>query len=719
MILDMGLCPLNWTSLHGERESKGMNRIHRELKKISFIVNVVSVLTMARKQRYINVSDDQWEQLHWEFFNGCAFVWKHPVHIAAFLIWAPRLIKILSFFYPLLISTILLLLIIFTIGPQLERMKADSDLQWVRFKEAAAVGCEDDFGGSWAGQQPYSGLKISREVNGQEAKSTDDWAGWAESLHGCNQSIDQFQNSMEKNDIKFDYDKVTDDEAEQEGQLGVSSKSIILDKVRELMERLIDELGGRVEIDALNALESISQVLIESTWKDYEKQGKNCLISAMRETENDLSDNEQFLKNNYVGDSEFISRSVSVSAGDLDHVPFDHIEAAKADRKEGKNVGSFAMEEPQHKLLRQGEFPKTGNVGDSEFRTRPVTAGRLNAQTLEKAQKDPNDGRKQGKLYKLFISEDELSHNGKIKSSIDNARDNESIARTGTATETSMEQWDYPVPESLVEYSCSSSISDISLEPEKDNTSLRSVGAHISRPQEGRSPLVQDKHQKAIGLSVVQQYELRTRRSVLPGVIKDESRSVNELREAGDVFGKKTSVIGDGRHPNQPHSSMFSNEQHENCKSRKIYEKLLEDSSNNSSEFSTPIMIPEYQNKQHHVIAGKLRSVTSDPITFVKKPQLVASPVMLLGTQEMDLLWEEYNDAPKQEPAPSSNGHAADFNDDLSEMIDSDSESSTVCCLQALKLKGKLPLKKPNLKKISKALKKLGIMQHLRGRKTA
>lgn len=715
MIVDMGLYPLNWTRLHGERESKGVSRIHWEMKNLPFIVNVVSVLTMAWKQRYINISDNRWEQLHWEFFNVCAFVWKHPIHTAAILICAPRLIKILSFFYPLLISTILLLLIIFTIGPQLERMKADSDLQWVRFKEAATVSCEDDLGGSWAGQQPYAGLKISREVNGQEAKSIDDWAGCAESLRGCNQSIDQFQNSMEKNDIKFDYDKVPDDEAEQEGQLGVSSKSIILDKVRELMERLIDELGGRVEIDALNALESISQVLIESTGKDYEKQGKNSLISAMGETENEL-----FLKNNNVGDSEFIGGSLSVNTEDLEHVLFDHIEVAKADRKEGKNVGSFAMEEAQHKLLRHREFPKTDNVGDSEFRTRPVTAGSLlTAETREHAQKDANDVRKQGKLYKLFISEDELSHNGNITSSTDNARDNESIARTGTATETSKEQWHYPVPESLVEYSSSSSISDISPAPEKGNASLRSVGAHISRPHEGRSPLVQDKHQNAVGLSVVQQYELRTRRSLLPGVIKDESRSLNELREAGDDFGKKASVIGDGRHLYQTHSSKFSNEQHEHCKSRKICEKLLEDSPNNSTEFSTPIMIPENQNKQHYLLAGKLRSIASDPITFGKKPQLVTSPVMLLGTQEMDLLWEEYNDAPKQEPTPSINGHAADFNDDLSEMIDSDSESSTVCCLQALKLKGKLPLKKPNLKKISKALKKLGIMQHFRGRKTA
>lgn len=252
------------------------------------IVNVVSALTMAWKHRFINVSDDQWEQLHWEFFIGCSFVWKHPVHTAAFLIWAPKLIKILSFFYPLLISTILLLVIIFTIGPQLERMKADGDLQWVRFKEAATISSKDDFCGCWAGQQPNGGFEISRGVNRLEENITDDWAGWAESLQGCHQSLDQFQNSIENNDIKFDLDKVTDEEAEQAGDLDVSSKSVILGKVRELMERLIDELGGRVEIDALNALESITQVLIESTGKDYEKQGKNCLLSATGEIKNDL-----------------------------------------------------------------------------------------------------------------------------------------------------------------------------------------------------------------------------------------------------------------------------------------------------------------------------------------------------------------------------------------------------------------------------------------------
>jgi hypothetical protein len=820
------------------------------MKKNNFIVNVVSALTMAWKKRYINISDDQWEQLHWEFFNGCFFVWKHPVHTAAFLIWAPRLIKILSFFYPLLISTILLLLIIFTIGPQLERMKADSDSQWVRFKEAAAISCEDDFCGSWAGQQPYGGFTLSRGVNRPEEKSTDDWAGWEESLQGCHQSIDQFQNRIEKNGIKFDYDKVTDEEAEQAGQLGVSSKSIILDKVRELMERLIDELGGRVEIDALNALESITQVLIESTGKDYEKQGKNCLLSTMSETENDLSDNEAFLKMDYFGDCEFISRSVSVSSDNLEHVPCDRLEAAKADQKQGKNVGSIAVGEAHHKLLDHWEFPKTGYAGDSEFITRPITAGSLNVQTLEHAQKDSNDGRKQGKLYKLFISEDELSHNGNIQI-IDNARDSESIATSGTGIKTSKEQGHHPVPEflvedscsasissispapekgntslhsvgayisrpeegrrnlpvqdkhqkverlsvvqqyelrthrsllpgvskdefscinklreagddfgkkdsvigdgkhqnqthsnkfskeqhehrqsrklceelpvpeSLVEYSCSESISSISLTPEKGNTSVHSVGVNISRPKEGRrSPLVQDKHQKE-ELSVVQQYELRARRSLLPGVSKDEFRCINELREAGDVFGKKESVIGDGKYQNQTHSNKFSKDQHGHCQCRKLCEKLTEDSLKYSREFSSPIRIPDHNNKQHYVTAGKLRSIPSDPITYVKKPQLVASPVMLLGTQDMDLLWEEYNDVTSQDPESASKAHVVDFNDDLSEMIDSDTEVSPVCCLQALKFKGKMPLKKPNLKKISKALKKLGIMQHFRGRKTA
>jgi hypothetical protein len=84
------------------------------MKKNHFIVNVVLALTMAWKKRYIN---DQWEQLHWEFFNGCFFVWKHPVHTTGFLIWAPRLIKILSFFYPLLISIIICALFLLPIDP--------------------------------------------------------------------------------------------------------------------------------------------------------------------------------------------------------------------------------------------------------------------------------------------------------------------------------------------------------------------------------------------------------------------------------------------------------------------------------------------------------------------------------------------------------------------------------------------------------------------------
>eukprot|EP01018_Ginkgo_biloba_P019949 Gb_11583 [translate_table: standard] len=613
--LDVQLRQFEVESLHGQEKLSIMRRHHWEMTKNMAMGELISAVSMAWKHKYI--SDDQWEELYWEFFNCCSFVWRHPIHTAAFLYCAPSLIKILLFFYPLLISTFLFLLLIYSLGPQLERMKADRDLQWKRFREAAV---NDDNSGSWASQQSCRKFAKARGVNRQVACTADHWADWPKSLKSCHQSIlyteGQFSNNIEKDDLKVDFDTVAEEEVEQKEAFNISSKSIILDKLRDLMERLIAELGGRVELDALNALETITQILIESTGRDYQKQGKNWSFIAMGTTENELSD--------------------------------------------------------------EGNFPKSDFVGECPLIGRPITDEGRNVERLEHV---PSENIDPNKL-----------------------------------------QRDSAVPGSSVEDSCSVGSIDISRGMEKGNTSLESVQVFLSGPQDGEGSLSpQDKLQTEDGLSGPQQYLLRPCKSFPHDASKGEFRCMDKWWEEGDFFGQKASLSGREKVWKKKLVDKCSEEHREQCKAGKFDEEEAEVSCKLEGQLSSiPARIPEKKNDQRYMNTGKLRSTPSEPITFINRPQFLTSPVMLLDAKGMDLLWEEYNDAPRQEPESPIKGHST--YPDLSGTVDSDAEdgsdSPQVCCLKAMRFsKGRMPLKKPNFTKISKALKKLGLIQHFRGQK--
>ncbi|XP_038986974.1 uncharacterized protein LOC103724060 [Phoenix dactylifera] len=58
--------------------------------------------------------------LFYDLLSLCSFLASHPLHLAYFLFFFPYLFRLLSFFYPLLLSTSLLLLVLLTISPQLD-----------------------------------------------------------------------------------------------------------------------------------------------------------------------------------------------------------------------------------------------------------------------------------------------------------------------------------------------------------------------------------------------------------------------------------------------------------------------------------------------------------------------------------------------------------------------------------------------------------------------
>eukprot|EP00252_Welwitschia_mirabilis_P027316 TRINITY_DN9348_c0_g1_i4.p1 TRINITY_DN9348_c0_g1~~TRINITY_DN9348_c0_g1_i4.p1 ORF type:complete len:229 (+),score=42.57 TRINITY_DN9348_c0_g1_i4:468-1154(+) len=118
------------------------------------------------------------------------------------------------------------------------------------------------------------------------------------------------------------------------------------------------------------------------------------------------------------------------------------------------------------------------------------------------------------------------------------------------------------------------------------------------------------------------------------------------------------------------------------------------------------------------MITGRLKSFPSESLTFVKKPQFL-SPIMLLETEEMDHLWEKYHDACTQDVQTASrDSTTSDLDSVMSEFNDSEAEVSRLCCLDAFKFPArKMHWKRPSMKKISKAIKKFGIMQHFKHNK--
>ncbi|XP_057841595.1 uncharacterized protein LOC131051209 [Cryptomeria japonica] len=649
-----------------------MGPIFREMMNNSVMGSAVSALAMAWKKRYI--TDDQWERLYFEFLYCCSFFWKYPIHIGAFLICAPRLIRILLFFYPLLISTVLFLLVVFSLGPQLERMRVDRDLQWHRFREAA-VSVEDGNGVSWACQQPNGNIEMPSGVNSKLAEGADGWAEWTESLEKLDRSIFYVEKhpGKEKDDKNLDFGNTTEEKVEEDGggPMGVSGKSLILGKVRELMERLIDELGGRVELDALNALESITQVLIESTGMDVRNQGMYTCPFDMIEEEYELSDDKQFHRTLCAGDSELLSRQGTENTEILKHEPCENKENFWDYECERNNPSILAMAEAELKQSYDRHLHETGNVGDSECLLSPPRidspsdVGFDHASGISKDEEDLSENLIFISAEDMLIDDVQFQTTGYVQNSDCKARTNNVMsACTGQGNASSVSQ---------------------DLET---------------------SAAVLDGEQNSNRLWEFPRDKLRTCTSLPIDALKDEFRCMDELWEAHDHFGEKASATGKEKDQQKIHSNNCNRDQQEH-----------------SQLPSSSVQIPEHKNKLQNLLSGKLRNSISEPITYLKRPQVLTSPVMLVGTAEMDFLWEKYNDA-SQGSLSARKDSTTDHRGDLQEILDSDAEDlqepSQVCCLQALKFsKGKMPLRKPSLKKVSKALKKLGLLPLFRSRKTS
>lgn len=84
----------------------------------------------------------KWETEHMKelYCEILGLMWKiNLIYLAYFVYFAPWLLKTVCFFCPLLVSTCLLVLVIFSLGPQLERIRVEGDLQWKRFRDACGI----------------------------------------------------------------------------------------------------------------------------------------------------------------------------------------------------------------------------------------------------------------------------------------------------------------------------------------------------------------------------------------------------------------------------------------------------------------------------------------------------------------------------------------------------------------------------------------------------
>jgi hypothetical protein len=160
-------------------------------------------------------------------------------------------------------------------------------------------------------------------------------------------------------------------------------------------------------------------------------------------------------------------------------------------------------------------------------------------------------------------------------------------------------------------------------------------------------------------------------------------------------------------------------EQHNHWK-RTLAGQLLEDQAMGSSKFysqlSPSMKIPERLN---YVDFSSGKSTNSS-----SENQALTSAESSLNDEEMDQLWEEYNDTPGQGTEVPIKGLRKGLAklQRLRQNVDSDTEdgreSPQLCCLRAFRFSmGKMPLRRPNFMKFSKALKNFGLIQHIQGQK--
>ncbi|XP_057870948.2 uncharacterized protein LOC131077477 [Cryptomeria japonica] len=569
------------------------------------------------------------EELYHEVSGFLSSLWRSPIYLVYFVYFGPRLVRMVMFFCPLLVSTCLLMLIVFSVGPQLERIRIEGHLQWLRFREASL--------------RQDKGFSVMSGVKRPLICRRDLWIDLFRGLYGSSQEpILLSENPLMVNKfsgegLKVEFEKcggfVT---SMAEGKTVDPSQSVILSKLGEVMDRLVAELGGEVQCDILNALEVIIEALIQTTQSPYEEDRINSSSSAFRTAK----------------DREASDKSV---------------EEAKA----LENFPDKLVDLHCRSLDIQGEFPliDIDNVDSLTQVAGPFT-------------------------------------NENVPHRIDlEACENEVDASSfhGDAFKTSV-----LVPESFHEEPCTAQRTeptDISQVSEQDNGILDSNQTHPSESEKG--------------LPSLKNCVFRSCRIFPVDNSGEEFLPMDRLweqddRHAGLLAFEKSPATRKEKDWKRTLACKLLEEQQNQWRGTLVGKFSEERSSILQSQLSPSVKIPENQSYTDF-FGSKSTSSSSDSPAFTS----TESPLI---AEDMDLLWEEYNDVKNYDPESDIKGLAKSLAKlrSLRGNVESDTdegpETPKLCCLKAFRFSpGKIPLRKPNLVKFSKALKNFGFIQHIRG----
>lgn len=532
-------------------------------------------------------------------------IWKiNPIYLAYFVYFAPRLLKTVCFFTPLLVSTCLLVLVIFSLGPQLERIRVEGDLQWKRFREASGI------------------LGLRAEDDRRIRQPTRCCRGWLHDVSGlCSVGIEVEQ------ELGVGFEECGSSViAMAEDDTLNPCQSIVVNKVKVLMDRLVAELGGKVDFGVPYAIEAVAEAFMETTLRQYEEDIVNSSIGTAGDGES-----RDGLEAKTLRDCALVG---------LESVCF-----------EAKSVGELPLI-AKCKSMDSHDFSQMSDFEDSEEQI----------DELDKPACEVGDV--QANVFETPVGSSEELYAAKLP--------------------------------------------DLSQLSKKDNRV-------VDNGNEADSSHV---------LHGLEQCVFKSCRSFPFGDSEEEFPTMDRLWEEdhnnlGLFAAQKNQSAKKEKNWKKTLAGKLYEEQH-NLWKGSLAGKLLEDHATGSSKFysqlSPSMKIPEHLNYED-ILSGKSTSSSSESLALT-------SAGSSLNDEEMDQLWEEYNDAPCQETEAPIKGLSKGLAklQRLRQNVDSDAEDGPedpqLCCLRAFRFSmGKMPLRRPNFTKFSKALKNFGLIQHIRGQK--
>lgn len=536
-------------------------------------------------------------------------IWKiNPIYLAYFVFFAPWLLKTVCFFSPLLVSTCLLVLVIFSLGPQLERIRVEGVLQWKRFREACGI----------------LSLRAKDDRSFRQPTRCSDWLHDESALCSEEKLLDGSQEEVGVGFEKFG-DRII---AMAEDRRLNPCHSFVVNKMKVLMDRLVADLGGKVELGVLNSIEAIAEAFMETTMRQYEKDMMNSSIGTAVDGESsDGLETKTLRECSRIG-------LESDCFGDQDVGEFPLT-------TEGKSMGSH-------------DFSQMADLDNSE----------KNIDELDKPACDV--GVVQANAFETSVAIREELYAAKLP--------------------------------------------DLSQVSERDNRVVDN-GNEANPSHE---------------LHALEQCIFRSCRSFPFGNSEEEFLTMDRLWEEdggqnnlGLSEVQKNYSVRKEKDWKKTLACKLYEEQHQLWKGT-LAGKILEDETNGSSkiysQLSPSIKLPEHLNCVDFS-CGKSTSSSSES-------QTLTSAESSLNDEEMDQLWEEYNDATGQGTEAPIKGFSKGLAklQRLRQTVDFDAEdvpeSPQLCCLRAFRFSmGKMPLRRPNLMKISKALKNFGLIPHIRGQK--